>query len=227
MVACGKAKDLGKQVRAIPCVKIQPSPPTSLCDSLAGGLTAPQALWSAAARRRFRRASLLAWYPLGYCLPAHGQQAGRAESGSPSADGPHSKAGSARKIRSWQTHSLGREGGPQPGALHREAGRASDRRRVMDAPGIQAASARKAGEAVPSTSRRPQERGSALPNTRCLLVLPLALAIAPTSYFASRLPRAALSPGVQSMLNQKRIERPGPAARGLPNRGEARTGSRL
>jgi hypothetical protein len=59
----------------------------------------PQALWSAAARRRFNRASLLAAHPLGYCLRADGQQAGRPESGSKL---PHSKAGSARKI--WSCH---------------------------------------------------------------------------------------------------------------------------
>jgi hypothetical protein len=47
------------------------------------GLTAPQALWSAAARRRFYAASLLASCPLGYCLRAGGQRAAREESGSP------------------------------------------------------------------------------------------------------------------------------------------------
>jgi hypothetical protein len=60
-----------------------------------GGPAAPQALWSAAARRRFHRASLLASYPLGYCMRTDGQQSRRAESGSKL---PHSKAGSARKI---------------------------------------------------------------------------------------------------------------------------------
>ena len=69
-----------------------------------GGPAAPQALWSAAARRRFHRASLLASYPVGYCMRRDGQQSGRAESGSKL---PHSKAGPARKIWSYHTDSLG------------------------------------------------------------------------------------------------------------------------
>ena len=68
------------------------------------GLRAPQAFWSAAARRRFHTASLLVSYPLGYCLHTGGQRVGRAESGSKL---PHSKAGSARTIRNCHTNSLG------------------------------------------------------------------------------------------------------------------------
>jgi hypothetical protein len=81
---------------------------------------APQALWSAAARRRFHGASLLASYPVGYCLHVHGQQASRAESGSKL---PHSKAGSARKILSCHTDSLAETVDRDPDALHRDTGR--------------------------------------------------------------------------------------------------------
>jgi len=48
----------------------------------------PQALWSAAARRRFHQASLLAFCRLDCSLPEDGQRAGLAESGSKL---PHSK----------------------------------------------------------------------------------------------------------------------------------------
>jgi len=51
---------------------------------LAGPRT-PQALWSAAARRRFHAASLLAACPLGYCLRAQGQQAPRTPKRAPPA----------------------------------------------------------------------------------------------------------------------------------------------
>jgi len=72
--------------------------------TMLAGPRAPQALWSAAARRRFHAASLLASRPLGYCLRAQGQRAGPEESGSKLL---HSKAGCARKIRSCHTDSQG------------------------------------------------------------------------------------------------------------------------
>jgi [protein-PII] uridylyltransferase len=72
------------------------------------GLAASQALWSAAARRRFQGASLLASHPLGYCLRTNSQQAGPAESGSKLS---HSKAGFARKIWSSHTDSRGERAG--------------------------------------------------------------------------------------------------------------------